>query len=284
MPTFFKVNTILSAVLAAAFYFFFMFAKHDPALSAAIPFANDPYDAVGSFAAISSVLLVLIALVRAFRPYRTAPTEGQKVYLARTQMALALAALITLVSDGVAMVRYAAMWLRTPVAGELIALLGAVAVGAVVVIYLIRRSMRGISLPTRAHWLAAVVVSLAAILILAVYPESLAHDIFGGLFTIVVGILLFFAPLSAIDIALIPFVVERTTVVRARWQRVLPWFLALLVAFGVGVLAFLGEASGEGGGGVPLARVAMVFAIFVGVGTVGIVIGYAFLRKPLGLL
>jgi hypothetical protein len=284
MPTFLKVNTLLSAVLAATFYFFFMFAKHDPALSAVIPFMNDPYDAVGSFAAISSILLVLIAVVRTFRPYRAAPTEELKVYLARTQMAIALAALITLGSDLVAMVRYAPMWLGTSVAGELIALLGVVAVGAVVVVSSIHRSMRGIHLPRRTRWLAAVCVSLVALLILAVYPESLIHNSLGGLFTIVVGMLLLFAPLSVLDIALIPFVPESTAVARARWQKALPWLLVLLVAFGVGVLAFLGEASREGAGSVPLARVAMVFAVFVGVGTVGIVTGYAFLRKPLGFL
>jgi hypothetical protein len=60
--------------------------------------------------------------------------------------------------------------------------------------------------------------------------------------------------------------------------------IVLLVAFSVGALAFLGEASGGGGGAVPLARVAMVFVVFVRMGTVGIVTGYALLRKPLGLL
>jgi hypothetical protein len=150
VPTILKANTLLSAALAGVFYLFFMFAKHDPLLCAVIPFLNDPYDAVGSFAAISSILLVLNALVQSFRPYRTPPTEEQKVYLIRTQMAIALAALITLVSDLVAMARHAVMWLRTSVAGELIVLLGLVAVGAIVVVYLIRRSMNMIDLPMRA--------------------------------------------------------------------------------------------------------------------------------------
>jgi hypothetical protein len=148
MPTIFKANTLLSAALAAVFYLFFMFAKHDPLLSAVIPFLNDPCDAVGSFAVISSILLVLIALVRAFRPYRTRPTEEQQVYLIRTQMVIALVALITLVSDLVATARSAALWLETSVAGELLVLLGVVSVSAIVVASLIRRAMSGINLPT----------------------------------------------------------------------------------------------------------------------------------------
>jgi hypothetical protein len=125
-------------------------------------------------------------------------------------------------------------------------------------------------------------VSLVAILILAIYPERLIHDRFGGLFTIFVGMLLLYAPLSALDMAIVPCNLDSTTIGGARVHKAYPWLLALLVAFGV--LPFIGEASGGGGQGVPLARVAMVFAVFVGVGTVGIVIGYAFLRKPLGLL
>jgi hypothetical protein len=284
MPAYLKVNTLLSGALAAALYLFFMFAKHDPMLSAVVPFLNDPYDAVGSFAAISSVLLVMIALVRAFRPYRTPSTETQKVYLIRTHMAIALAALITLVADGVAMVRHSSLWLETRFAGELLALLGGMTVGVVVATYLIRRTLSGIKLPTRARWKGAGAVSLLAILILAVYPENLIGDTSGHLFTIFVGMLLLFAPMAALDTALVPFAVERTTVVRARRHTVYPWILVLLFAFGIGVLAFLGETSEGGGRGVPLARVALVFAIFVGTGTLGVLIGYAFLRKPLGLL
>jgi hypothetical protein len=59
--------------------------------------------------------------------------------------------------------------------------------------------------------------------------------------------------------------------------------VVLLFAFGIGLLAFLGETSEGGGRGVPLARLATVFAVFVGAGAVGVVMGYAFLRKPLGL-
>jgi hypothetical protein len=275
--------TLLSAALAAVFYFFFMFAKHDPALSAVAPFGDDPYDAVGSFAAISAIFLVLIALVRAFRPYPSPPAEEREVYLVRTQMAIALAALITLAADVVALARHTSLWLGTPLAGKLIALLGGMILCALAVAFVIRRTLRQIALPTRSRWTGAVAVSLGALLILAVYPEGLIQTMSGHLFTIFVGILLLFAPLSTLDRALVPVALEREKVARTRRQRAYPWMLALLFAVGVGVLVFLGETR-EGGGGVPLARLATVFAVLVGVGAVGIVTGYAFLRKPLGLV
>jgi hypothetical protein len=283
MTTVFKLNAALTAALAAAFYVFFMFAKHDPNISGIVPFSNDPYDAIGSFAAISSILLVLIALVRAFRPYRSPPTEEQKVFLVRTQLAVALAALITVVSDSVAMARHGAMWLQSPRAGELVALVGGMGACALAAVLLIRRSMSAIHLSVLRRWTTALGVSLAAALILAIYPEGLIQTLLGHLFTIFIGILLLFAPLASLDTALVPFVSESATEGHIRWRQAVPWMAVLLVAFGVGMLAFLGETSEGGGSGVPLARLVTVFAVFVGAGAVGVVVGYAFLRKPLGL-
>jgi hypothetical protein len=46
----------------------------------------------------------------------------------------------------------------------------------------------------------------------------------------------------------------------------------------------LGEmAGGDGGGSIPLGCVLMVAAVFTGAGTVGLLVAYGFLRKPLGL-
>jgi hypothetical protein len=279
MPTSLKATTLLGAALAAVFYLFFMFAKHDPRLSAVAPFLNDPYDAIGSFAAIASGLLVTLTLVRAWRPYRTPPSETQQVFLGRTQLAIALAVLITLAADLVAMVRHPSQWLGTPHTGELVALLGGVAVAAFGVSYLVRRSTRGITLPVGHRWPAAVAVSLVALFMLAVYPERLVQTTVGHLITIGTGVLLLFAPLSALDTALLPFAIDKPAA-PARWRTASAWLLVLLVAVGIGLLVFLAETHE---GGVPLARVAILFAVLVGVGTAGIVIGYACLRNPLGL-
>jgi hypothetical protein len=283
MSAFFKTNTLLSTVLAVTFYLFFMFAKHDPVLSVIVPFSNDPYDAVGSFAVITSVILVIIALVRAFRPYRNPATDEQKVFLIRTQMAIALAVMITVVTDLIAMLRHLSTWLGTPQAVELIVLLSGITIYAIAVGYLAQRSGRGINLPVRNRWKSAFAVSLIAIFILTVYPENLIQDMYGHLFTILAGMLLLFVPMSALDIALVPFDTETMITRHAHARRVYKWIIVLLLGLGIGLIVFLGETSEGGGRGAPLARVAVVFAVFVGAGALAILIGYAFLRKPLGL-
>ena len=115
MPGKFKINTLSILALSALFYFFFMTAKHDPALSAANAFAEDPYDAVGSFAIQAAALIGVLSALRAFRPYRRGPpTDEQKILLARTQILAALAVIVTLASDIVAMARYPSLWIGPP--------------------------------------------------------------------------------------------------------------------------------------------------------------------------
>jgi len=47
-PRKYKIDSLCVFILGALFYIFFMHAKHDPALSKANAFADDPCDAVGS--------------------------------------------------------------------------------------------------------------------------------------------------------------------------------------------------------------------------------------------
>ena len=74
----FKRNAVIVFGLAAFFYWAFMFAKNDPHLRNIIPFGTDPYDAIGSFAAIVGMMIALLSLVRAFRPRATAPPDPSR--------------------------------------------------------------------------------------------------------------------------------------------------------------------------------------------------------------
>lgn len=60
-----------------------MFAKRDPVLRDVITFSDDPYNAVGSFGVIVRMLIALLSFLRAFPPYREAPSMAQQVYLVR---------------------------------------------------------------------------------------------------------------------------------------------------------------------------------------------------------
>ena len=91
MPPRFKVNALLAFLLALLFYFFFMHTKHDAALSAVNAFAEDPYDAVGSFGIQAALFCGVVCLIRAFRPQ---DSEGasleRRIFVVRAQMAAVL--------------------------------------------------------------------------------------------------------------------------------------------------------------------------------------------------
>jgi hypothetical protein len=85
MPGQLKVRAFITFMLAVLFYLFFQISKHNPALSHVNAFAEDPYDAVGSFGVQLAVFTALLSLVRAFRPYQPKQAlDSQKVLLLRS--------------------------------------------------------------------------------------------------------------------------------------------------------------------------------------------------------
>jgi hypothetical protein len=283
-----KVNAGVVLVLAALFYQAFMFPKHDAVLSMIIPFGDDPYDAVGSFAMIVGMMVAFLSLGRAFRPYRlnSASIETQ-VYLVRAQTYVVLAVVSTLVSDAVALARHPFMWATAPERNELLALLGGMAILVTAVEVLIRHSTRDL-IPTGARpgRTRAVVVGLAGVLILAVYPEHMIQGIATHLLTVVAGALILFATMRSLLTVLVPY--ETNTAEREAtdeqpgFGRMRRWGIVLLVGFLLGVLLFVGETS-EGTGRMSLGQTVFVATVFAGLSTVGLATAYAFLGTPLGL-
>ncbi len=285
MPRRLKLVSVVLLPLTVIFYFFFMFAKHDPVLSAIMPFGEDPYDAIGSFALIVGGLLLLLALVRAFRPYRKGPpTAAQRLGLIRTQMAVALAVFITAVADGITMVRHPLKWLGQPGGNELVLLVVSMALVAVAVGLLTHRSGRQNGPADGPAWWKAGVVSFFSVVALALYPEAIIQTLSGHLFSILLGDVLLFAPLSAWVVVLIPGNVqpaprgENAGWPSRGWIR---WGAIVLLGLAVGAFCLLGEASE--GAGIPSARIALVVSVYLGLGLTGLVVAYSFLRRPLGL-
>ena len=284
----YKVNAVAVFLVAVLFYWLFMFNKHDAALSKIIPFGVDPYDAVGSFAIIIGILAALLSLVRAFRPYRPKGAGIEKrVYLVRTQMCVVLAVFITLVSDAVAMGRHANMWMSAPQRNELVALLGGMAIVAISVESLIRRSAKEIESATGpAAWILASSVSLGALLLLAVYPERLIEGTATHLLTVVAGALMLFVPMRPLLTALIPYEASRavgqSAAGKQSFVRSNRWGIVVLIGVILGVFFFAGEMS-EGTGGMSIRRIAFVAAVFIGLSATGLAIAYTFLGIPLGL-
>ncbi len=276
----FKCNSILAVCLAIGFLFFFQFTKHDPVISAIMPFGNDPYDAVGSFGIIIAGVLSILSVMRAFHRTRT---ERQKMLIARTQVTVAAVVVVTLVGDSIAMVRHIPMWLGHAGATKLLVLMAGMLVCALLLSLVIRFSIRDIPLAARS-WKKAMIISIIAIAVLALYPESVIQTTVGELCTLLAGILLLFIPLSELPTAFIPFNVElpeadETPRRMGAWKE---WGAMALLGLGVGMALLVGEWSGEGAPGTPALKI-LIASIFILAPIVGILIAYYSLRKPLAL-
>jgi hypothetical protein len=86
MPRSVKVSALLTFGLAILLFPFFDICKHAPALALVNAFAEDPYDAVGSFGIQLAPFLSLLAVLRAFRPYPSEQTpDRQRVLMVRAR-------------------------------------------------------------------------------------------------------------------------------------------------------------------------------------------------------
>jgi len=281
-----RINSVATLALAALFYWFLMFTKHDPALAAAIPFAEDPYDAVGSFCLILSILLAMLSLIRAFRPYRQAPpTSLACLFLARTQLTVPVGILFTLAGDAIAMARHPSMWIGKPATIELLVLVGCVAAVSLALLFLIRRSVpRRPAIRSSSRY--AILCALTYVLILATFPESLIQNAAFHFAAIVLADLMIAASQSSLTVALLPVdpAGERASEMRTggRSRPWIQWAVVVLLGIGIGGFALAGEIFGEGGGPPP-AKLLLVAVLFFGAGTSFMAISYAFFKGPLGI-
>ncbi len=289
MPRRLKLNAFAVLILSALFYLFFEVSKHNPVLSAVNAFGDDPYDAIGSFGIQAAALLAVLSLVRAFRPYSTVTvSESRRVLLARTLMMSVLAVGITLVGDAIAMLRHSSVWIGSAGGGLLAGLLvGMIALTAMtgLLIYRDIRQMALRSVP--GLWRRSAIVSAAAVVILALYPEGLRRSLPGELFTVLVGILLLFMPMWALGTALVPGpeaahcdagAAKRFPLHKYRWSLIA--LAGIFIGFGLA----LGELQVQKGWPHLTSHIVFVILVFVCLEAAGVLIGYGFLRRPLGFV
>ncbi len=284
-----KFNTVLVFLLAVLFCLFFELSKHDPFLLNANAFAEDPYDGIGSMGIQAAVILAALSLLRAFWPSpKNDAFENRKALLVRTQMMAILAVSITLTADAIAMLRHPSMWVGSAGGHLLAALLAGMAFLTAMAGLAMYRSGRGIALPKISNARSrAIAVSFAAIFILALYPESWRHGILGALFTALIGAVLLFVPMWALERALIPYREEINdgdpATIAWSYLRNHHWIFIVLAGVFTGLLMVLRELHQPGGWPQPTGRIFFVVSVYVGLETAGLLIGYSLLRKPLGL-
>jgi hypothetical protein len=207
MPVRFKVSAWLGLGLAVLFYLFFQVSKQQPDLAQVNAFANDPYDAVGSFAVQFALFVSVVSIIRALRRYSpSVALEPQQRLLARGLVLTYLAVAITLVADVIAMVRHPSDWTSLPAGHILAALLGGMAVLVLLVAWLVHAWTWTSSPapPPEVPLGAALAIVGVGIAILALYPESWRQSTHGAILTVVAGTILLFVPLWALGLALSP--------------------------------------------------------------------------------
>lgn len=268
----------LALLYAGGFYAAFMHLKHAQLLRTIIPFGEDPYDAIGSFAAISAVLLGLLAVAQACA---SRPLEERRHFLLRTCCAVFGVALLTTAADVVAMLRHVAMWSGRPGTGELLGWLAGMALSAAGGLFWVRRQMDWRPRLEPGIRRRALILCAAFVVVLSVYPDDPRHGFAAALAAIGAGILLLYAPLAALLVALVP---DPTTapVTTTGSRAYVRWSVVAAVGLGVGAAAFVSELSGDLTG-LSSVRLVVVSATFVGAGVAGLLAAYAFLARPLGL-
>lgn len=233
----------------------------------------------------AAAFLGILCLLRAFRgSHRYADPRG--LFLLRAQMAAILSVAVTLAADALAMLRYPSVWMGVPAGSKLIELLAEMAVPTIAIGFWVHRNSIIDGWPaSRDTWIRTVVVSVFIVLVLLLYPEHFRRGLIGVLLTAFAGTVVLFLALWAWTTALVPDQPdpsnpERTTS-RSRARKKYAWGLVILVGVLIGLFFVAGEASE--GTGIPHSRLALVISAYVGLETAGVMIGYALLRKPLGL-
>ena len=275
-----RINSLIVFVLALLFAFFFDFTKHNPSLSPINPFADDPYDAIGSFAFQATIFFGLLSLFRAFRPYRKdQPSDEQKLFLVRTQIAIVLSILVTLVGDLVAMIRHFPVWSRVSAGYLLLALVIAFSILSIAIGIIVRNSARNTFVPVVMNSLKrSAIISSVFFIVLLFYPESIRKSTLGALFTVVVGAVLLFMPVWAWGEFLTQTMETPSKTITSRWI----WIVVSLMGILLGFAIVLRELTAEGET-ISLAGSIFIISVYIGLEFAGVVIGYSFLGKFLGI-
>jgi hypothetical protein len=277
-----KIDALLVCGLSLLFSYAFFLLKHHPAFRDIIPFGEDPYDAIGSLAIIAGNLLAATCLVRVFLP-QLVGRSGGSLYVARTQAAVALCFLMTVFTDAIAMLRHLSQWRGSSAEHALLMTLGTLLAASLGVLIVVRPRAQPQSF---GRWIMPCIALIAALLCLWFYPESLIHNTVAHIITCDISDVLLIAPVAFFVLRLFPDEASPTTSAAGSSHDLgsIPrWTIVTLLGLFIGLAAFLAEIR-ESAGSLPIARLAFVGSVYAYLGLSGLLIAYAFLRKPLGFL
>lgn len=315
-----KWITFSSALCAILGWGFFNASKHLPYLAQVGVFIEDPYDAVGSFGILLAGFTCLLAILRLFRPRRADDFSfAASASILRCNLVALTAALVTLSADTLALLRYHLKWTDVSAGWILAGLtLGLLALAAFIFARNLNLGLMIYSNQLR-HPAWVIPYCLASALLLFFYPENWRAGSIGGLVAALTGMVVLFV-LSAVithysfphppepaedlldDLAAIYNKVQSNTrfltgvfrgidrLVHIAWVKKLlhyfnprrhPWLIIVCGAVSVGLILFLVEVLGEGAP--EASKFALALGAYVGIGSAGVIAGYAMFRNYLDL-
>lgn len=202
-----KPVSLLVFGLSALFYIFFDFCKHAPILGAANPFAEDPYDAVGSFGIQLAFFTAFLMLVRVFHPYSKSGIPSFQITLAlRSGMVVVLSIAVTLAADAIGLARAVFMDGVFSSAWRLAGLIAGMTLLTLAAGWALLRVAHRLIIPFERNscGLSGIILGLA-ILSLAFYPLAWRNSsLLGALFSAFTGMVLLFIPVWRLATVILP--------------------------------------------------------------------------------
>jgi hypothetical protein len=205
------------------------------------------------------------------------------IFLARTQLAVALGILITVGTDAIAMARHVSQWTGSHASRELLALVAGIGIVALVVLLLVPRPMFVNSAPLRGRASQRAAIAIAvSIAVLALFPEDLIQSIPLHFLAIVMGDVIVAANQAALLVVLLPFDIAKfrrdEIELQSHSKQWAFWSTAALLGALIGAAALAAELR-EGA----INRLGLVALVYTAAGTSTLMVSFFFLRRPLGL-
>jgi hypothetical protein len=318
-----RLASIGAFLLTALFIIVLDRAKHDFGLVRVNPFAEDPYDAVGSFGVQLGFACSILALLRAFRTdLKTESLYNRYTYTLRAMAVSQLAIIVTMLADSVALARFSSMWNQSPGGALLIVFTGGLFfLASGFCLYLIRLANRRDVCSQNPLRPRQTVLFLIVLGLLGIYPGSWRDGVAGGILTATVGMVFLFYSVALLSKAMFPCpdIPEKDLIddlvgvlqalkprsgyparIIASIENGLPsstlrrmvnlfnprkheWNLLALIAILTGCVLAFAEILGEGLSG-EIGHALLVAIVFVALESAGVFLGYALLRRFLGLV
>jgi hypothetical protein len=313
----FKTLSFVILLLTIFFFAFFDNSKHIPVLALVNPFADDPYDAVGSFGIQLSFLAALLSLIRAFRPYTVKEIPpSQQLLILRGETVALLSIFVTLIADIIAMIRYPLMWMNSPAGWILAGLVGGLVLLTILMGLLLYRITVKSTFAFAKHSWTRAILFFVSILILAIYPVDLLESIPAGIFSALLGMIILFISTWALATTIFPktetafedvfddfvsiyrwikshigLVAQLERFINLKWVHALfkwlnprkhKWNFIILLALAMGGALMLVEVINEGIS-TNLNTVLLILAIFLSIEGMGVILGYYLFAELLGI-